>query len=100
MQTESNNVACASTDVLRQASITVDKVASVTQVSPGQSYSYTMTVTNPGPSTFLANLKLTDDIPDGLHLDNVIAGETGAATTLILWCAPSCRLQPGITAPA
>ncbi|HEX3088025.1 MAG TPA: hypothetical protein VHQ23_05175 [Ilumatobacteraceae bacterium] len=100
-QTESNNVACESTNIHRQASITVDKEASVTQVSPGQSYSYTMTVANPGPSTFLANLKLTDDLPAGLHLDSVTPGANWSCNDVDpLQCTFSANVQPGVTTPA
>jgi uncharacterized repeat protein (TIGR01451 family) len=95
---DSNNVACETTTIHRQASITVDKEASVAQVSPGQSFSYTLEVTNPGPSTFLANLKLTDDLIDDLHLDSVDPGAEWSCNTVDpVVCTYNANLDPGVT---
>ena len=99
--TDSNNVACETTEVRREASITVEKLASVEQVSPGESFSYTMTVANPGPSTFLANLTLTDDLPDGLTLNSVTPGAEWTCNAVDpLVCTFAANVQPGVTTPA
>ncbi len=100
-QTQSNNVACENTSIRRQASITVEKTASVEVVSPGQSYSYTMTVTNPGPSTFLANLTLTDDLPEGLQLNSVTPGAQWSCNDVDpLVCTYSANVLPGVETAA
>lgn len=97
-----NNVACASTVVTRQASIAVDKVDNVTgAISPGATYSYFLTATNPGPSTFLADLKLTDDLPPGLQITSVVPGASWRCNMGDpLECNYLFDLQAGETTPA
>ena len=97
-----NNVACESTVVTRQASIAVNKVDDVTgAVSPGATYSYFLTVTNPGPSTFLADLKLTDDIPAELQITSVVPGASWRCNMVDpLECIYLFDLQTGETTPA
>ena len=70
----SNNVDCESTTITGEASLTIDKVDNVDVVSPGDVYSYMITVTNPGPSTLVSDVTMTDDLPAGLQLVSVSAG--------------------------
>jgi uncharacterized repeat protein (TIGR01451 family) len=95
----SNNVACEDTDITRQASITVDKVDNVDgPIQPGQVYSYFITVANAGPSTFLANLTLTDDLPAELQLQSVSAGALWTCNAVDpVVCNYTANLQPGTT---
>ena len=97
--TESNNVDCEDTDITREASISVEKVDDVVgAVNPGGSYSYLMRVTNPGPSTFLANLTLTDDLPSSLTLQQVLPGDGWTCNDVDpLVCHYGVDLQPGTT---
>jgi uncharacterized repeat protein (TIGR01451 family) len=90
-----NNVDCEETDIRREATIIVDKVDNVEVTSPGGTYSYFMKVTNPGPSTFLANLTLTDDLPDDLQLEDVIPGASWTCNDADpLVCHYGADLQP------
>ncbi|MEY2581728.1 MAG: large repetitive protein, partial [Ilumatobacteraceae bacterium] len=73
-----NNVDCEDTDITRHSAVTVDKIASVDHIGPGGSYSYAIKVANAGPSTFLGDLQVTDDLPAGLSLASV-APVTAAA---------------------
>ena len=74
IEVPNNNVACADITITREAGLTIDKVDNVDiAVHPGDTYSYFMTVSNSGPSTFLANLTLTDDLPSELQLVSVDA---------------------------
>ena len=69
-----NNVDCEPTDLVREATITVDKVDDVvTNVVPGGTFSYALSVTNNGPST-VTDVVLDDDLPVGLSL----VGATGS----------------------
>jgi uncharacterized repeat protein (TIGR01451 family) len=98
VSSSTNNVACEDTDVTREANILVDKVDNVEVTSPGGTYSYFMKVTNPGPSTFLANLTLTDDLPDALELEDVIPGDSWTCNESDpLVCHYGVDLQPGQT---
>jgi uncharacterized repeat protein (TIGR01451 family) len=97
-----NNVACESTVVTRQASIAVNKFDDVTgAISPGATYSYFLTATNPGPSTFLADLKLTDDFPAELQITSVVPGASWRCNMGDpLECDYLFDLQAGETTPA
>ena len=94
-----NNVACENTDVRREASIAVDKVDDVPgAISPGATYSYFMKVTNPGPSTFLEQLRLTDDLPTELTLLSVVPGAQWTCNAVDpLVCNYGQNLQVGET---
>ena len=97
-----NNVVCESTVVTRQASIAVNKVDDVTgAISPGATYSYFLTVTNPGPSTFVADLRLTDDFPPELQITSVVPGASWRCNMGDpLECNYLFDLQAGETTPA
>ena len=96
-----NNIACETTQIIRQASLTIDKVDDVTgAISPGQIFNYTITIGNAGPSTFLANLVMTDPLPPGLLFRSVTPGAdwtcTGGNTVI---CNYGVVLQPGLAPP-
>jgi uncharacterized repeat protein (TIGR01451 family) len=97
-----NNVVCESTVVTRVASIAVNKVDDVTgAINPGAAYSYFLTVTNPGPSTFLADLRLTDDFPAELQITSVVPGASWRCNMGDpLECSYLFDLQAGETTPA
>ena len=70
----SNNTDCEPTDLVREATITVDKVDDVvTNVLPGGTFSYSLSVTNNGPST-VSDVVLDDDLPVGLSVLSVSGG--------------------------
>ncbi len=70
-----NNTDCEDTPGNREATISVTKTDSVdTPVHVGDAYSYTIVVTNNGPST-VTNVTLTDVLPAGLNF--VSAGGPG-----------------------
>jgi uncharacterized repeat protein (TIGR01451 family) len=96
-----NNVACANTTIALQAGVKIDKVDNVdAPVNPGATYSYFITVSNPGPSTFIGNLAITDDLPDELHLVSVTAAAPWSCVTADpVVCTYDGSLQPGPGAP-
>jgi uncharacterized repeat protein (TIGR01451 family) len=97
-----NNVACEDTDVTRQASLTIDKVDDVIgPISPGATYSYLITVKNAGPSTFLANVTMSDDLPSELTFVSVTADPTWTCSAVgrLVVCHYALDLQPGVAAP-
>jgi uncharacterized repeat protein (TIGR01451 family)/LPXTG-motif cell wall-anchored protein len=70
-----NNTDCEDTPGIREATISVTKTDSVdSSVRVGDVYSYTIVVTNNGPST-VSNVTLADDLPAGLNF--VSAGGSG-----------------------
>ena len=98
---ETNNVACASTDVVRQSSIVVTKVDNVdaSGVHPGGSFTYDITVTNAGPSSFLPSMTMTDALPADLVLDSVDAASPWTCTTVgTIVCTYGAALAPGASA--
>jgi len=97
----SNNVACQDTDIRREASITIDKHDDVVgNVNPGDVFNYFITVTNPGPSTFLGDLTVTDDLPPELSLVSVDGGpQWSCAPVDPVICTFGLSLQAGQSTP-
>ena len=94
--TTSNNVACASTTVTRVAGIALVKVANVSSVKPGDTYSYTITITNTGPSTFLPGTSMTDNLPAGLSFVSISAAAPWSCNTGVsLLCVYGAAMFPG-----
>ncbi|MFO1062305.1 MAG: SdrD B-like domain-containing protein [Pirellulales bacterium] len=60
-----NNSASASTTVTRQINLGITKTDSADPIVPGQQLTYTITVTNAGPST-ATNVSVTDVLPSGV----------------------------------
>ena len=100
--TLSNNIACETTQLKRQAGITIDKVDNVTgAISPGATYSYFIKVGNSGPSTFLANLTMTDPLPAELFFVSVSAPSPWTCNNSNpVACTYGAVLQPGTFTPA
>ncbi|HEY7625612.1 MAG TPA: hypothetical protein VH761_01040, partial [Ilumatobacteraceae bacterium] len=100
--TQRNNVSCATTEITRDATVTIDKVDNVTgSVHPGGTYSYFITVGNSGPSTLLSgNVIVTDDLPAGLSLVSVDGPAPWACgSTDPVTCTYGATLDPGTSAP-
>jgi uncharacterized repeat protein (TIGR01451 family)/LPXTG-motif cell wall-anchored protein len=97
----SNNVACATTTIKRQANITINKVDNVDgPILPGTNYAYLITVGNSGPSTFLASMTMTDDLPAGLIFQSVSAAAPWTCNNSDpIACTYGAVLQPNTTAP-
>ncbi len=97
----SNNVACQTTTIKRQANITIDKVDNVDgPILPGTNFSYFITVGNSGPSTFLASMTMTDDLPAGLIFQSVSAAAPWMCNNSDpIACTYGAVLQPNTTAP-
>ena len=69
----SNNLDCEDTPVDRAATITVIKDDSKDPVLNGDTFDYTLKVTNNGPSV-VSNVALVDDLPAGLTLVSTVGG--------------------------
>jgi uncharacterized repeat protein (TIGR01451 family)/LPXTG-motif cell wall-anchored protein len=98
---ESNNVACVDTEVRRESSIAIVKVDNVDDaIHPGGTYSYGITVTNDGPSSFLPNLKMTDELPDSLAFVSINAPSPWTCeTSTAIVCTFGESLPPGVSTP-
>ncbi|MEP7112874.1 MAG: hypothetical protein ABI862_06385 [Ilumatobacteraceae bacterium] len=98
---DSNNVACADTEVTRESSVAIVKVDNVdSAVHPGDTYSYDITVTNNGPSSFLPNLKLTDQLPASLTLVAITAPSPWTCdSSMAIVCTFGDSLPPDESAP-
>ena len=90
-----NNVAGSSVAVARQANLSVSKTVTPATVVPGQTTTYTVTVTNNGPSNAL-NVTATDTVPDP-NLDLTSASAPGATCTVTVDVAQCAlpALAPG-----
>ena len=73
-----NNSASSSTTVTRQVDLAITKTDSVDPAVPGGQLTYTITVTNNGPST-ATNVSVTDVLPSGLTFSSASASQ-GTAT--------------------
>ena len=80
----SNDSATASTTITAASGLTITKTDSVDPVIAGQTLTYTIDVTNAGPSD-ATTVNLTDNIPDGLRITSVsaVVGSTTLPTTAI-----------------
>ena len=88
---DTNNKATATTNVVTAADVSVAKIDSTDPVLAGQNLTYTITLTNSGPSD-AQNLSLSDPLPPGTTLvsfmvpggwtrtDGVAVGGTGTVT--------------------
>ncbi len=92
-----NNVACDTTVVTRAAMLAIDKQDDVTgPIRPGQTFSYNIQITNTGPSTFLTNLVMTDDLPAALIFQSVTAASPWSCPQADpVVCTYGIELQPG-----
>ena len=74
----SNNSAMATTTVTAQADLALTKAVSPTQVEVGQDFTYTLTVTNRGPSP-ATGVTVTDALPAGVTVGTVVASQGSCA---------------------
>ncbi|NUL46232.1 DUF11 domain-containing protein [Cellulosimicrobium funkei] len=93
----SNNASSTSFEPSIVSDLALSKTASVDTVSAGDSLTYTVDVTNNGPSS-AENAVLTDTLPDGFSIGEVAAVDGGVCTVT----APDVRctwdaLEPGAT---
>jgi uncharacterized repeat protein (TIGR01451 family)/LPXTG-motif cell wall-anchored protein len=89
----SNNTSSLQTPVKAVADLNLTKAASVTTISAGETFSYTITLDNYGPSDAI-NVRVQDILPDGISF-------IGASSTVGVWNAPYWkidRLSSGETA--
>ena len=97
-----NNVDCEETPVDAAATITIvktDNVAAGVAVEPGGSFSYTLVVTNNGPSTILPGLTVSDNLPAQLTLVSVVGGAGWTCNNVDpIACTYGPSLAPGATA--
>ena len=74
----SNNSAMATTTVTAQADLALTKAVSPTHVDVGQAFTYTLTVTNRGPSP-ATGVTVTDALPAGVTVGTVVASQGSCA---------------------
>lgn len=79
--TAANNTATDNTNISRVIDFGINKTASPATGVPGETLTYTITLTNNGPSTLMANdvLQLTDNLPAGFTA-NTYATSNGTYT--------------------
>ena len=96
--TTSNNTDRATSDVVQQADLSVTKVPDVTTVPSGGLVTYTLTVTNNGPST-AAQATFLDLLPAGESFVSAVIppGANCALQGLAVTCTTVGPLQPGDT---
>ena len=64
---DSNNVATISTDIVASTDLSITKVDDIDPIDAGQTLTYTITVTNNGPS-LASGIVVTDTLPAGVSL--------------------------------
>ncbi|KAA5543790.1 DUF11 domain-containing protein [Roseiconus nitratireducens] len=94
-----NNSATATTDATPEFDVTIDKTVDDSTPDPGSNVTYTIDLTNDGPST-ATGVILTDDVPTGLTfvsgtLDGQSATLSGSTVTF-----PEITLEDGETLTA
>jgi uncharacterized repeat protein (TIGR01451 family) len=100
-----NNTASQSTTVTASADLAITKTDGVASISAGASTTYTITVTNNGPSTEPAGVVITDPIPAGTtgtetEPDCSIAGTFTCTTTAPLASGASVSYQLTVAVPS
>ncbi len=76
-----NNTATATTGTQATIDLGVTKTASAATIIPGQALTYTITVTNAGPSD-ATGVRLVDNIPDGITITSVTSDTAGTTITI------------------
>lgn len=77
--TWANNTDTASVVVAQQADLQIRKVAHPDPATPGEDLTYTLLVTNTGPSD-AANVVVTDSLPAGFITDLILSSQGGCAS--------------------
>ena len=85
-----NNSATDTDNVTRSADLSITKTDSIDPVTPGQAFTYTLTVTNNGPSD-AATLTVSDTVPPQFAVTNVTspAGACGHAGNVVTCTRPT-----------
>ncbi|MGH2595871.1 MAG: DUF7507 domain-containing protein [Actinomycetota bacterium] len=85
-----NNSATDTDNVTRSADLSITKTDSADPVNPGQAFTYTLTVTNNGPSD-AATLTVSDTVPAQFTVTNVTspAGACGHAGNVVTCTRPT-----------
>ena len=85
-----NNSASDTDTVVRSANLSITKTDSADPVVPGQAFTYTLTVTNGGPSD-AATLSVSDSVPAQFTVTNVTspAGSCGFAGQVVTCTRPT-----------
>ncbi len=89
----SNDAATDVDTVSASADLSINKTDGVTSIKPGSSTTFTITVTNNGPSDVPAGIVVTDQIPAGTVASENEANCTLTATTFT--CTSTALLVPG-----
>src|SRR5207247_615195 len=96
----SNNTATASTTVIASADLSITKTDAPDPVAAGADLTYTLTVSNAGPSTAAAPISVTDSLPPGVTFQGAIgAGWTCSGTNIGVTCTRASTLPPGAAPP-
>ncbi len=94
---DANNNDSADVDVDTQADLSVEKTADVEDVIAGEPLTYTITVTNNGPSD-AQNVELIDNVPTSLLIDSVSSADMTCTVTGQLVECDTASLADGATA--
>ncbi|MEO6651372.1 MAG: hypothetical protein ABIP17_01785 [Ilumatobacteraceae bacterium] len=101
--TNDNNVDCEPTPVLRTGGVQIiktDDVANGATVQAGNTYSYSLVVTNTGVSTILPGMVVSDDLPSAIELVSVTGGAGWACNNADpISCTYLPSLAPATSAP-
>ncbi|PYN02660.1 MAG: hypothetical protein DME07_09285, partial [Candidatus Rokuibacteriota bacterium] len=96
----SNNTATASTTVIGSADLSITKTDAPDPVAAGAALTYTLTVSNAGPSTAAAPISVTDSLPPGVTFQGASgAGWTCSGTNTSVACTRASTLPPGAAPP-
>ena len=101
----SNNASTATTPVVRSADLSITKTDGTGVLSPGSSVTYTLSLTNNGPSTAPAGVVVSDPVPAGTTATGVdpacvlSAGVVTCTTTVGLASGDSVTWQQTISVP-
>src|SRR6058998_983657 len=96
----SNNTATASTTVIASADLSITKTDAPDPVTAGATLTYTLTVSNAGPSTAAAPINVTDSLPPGVTFQGASgAGWTCSGTNTSVACTRASTLPPGAAPP-
>ena len=100
--TSTNNTATATTTVTvtTSADLSITKTDAPDPVTAGAALTYTLTVSNAGPSTAAAPISVTDSLPPGVTFQGASgAGWTCSGTNTGVTCTRASTLPPGAAPP-
>lgn len=94
-----DNTSSAGIDVTASADLAITKAHDPTVVDAGQVVTWTLHVTNAGPSNAVGPLTVTDTLPDGLVLLSTDGGWDCSLTGQVLTCSLPAGLPASSAAP-